>query len=171
MSIHIDEASQTISLSVRDLCGAEAMGGSLNLSPLSAARNEMGREVHAAYQAAQSAEHESYLKEHSLRHTTQYGNYSVVIHGRIDGVYEADGTTVIEEVKSVLSLAEDVNSESVPLAYVLQLRIYLYLWGQLHPGGRVVGRLVLIRYAAGADSTLGDPARCGCRGIAHSMSD
>ena len=69
MSIHIDEASQTISLSVRDLCGAEAMGGSLNLSPLSAARNEMGREVHAAYQTTQSAEHESYLKEHSLRHS------------------------------------------------------------------------------------------------------
>ncbi len=146
MSIHIDEARQTISLSVRDLCGAEAMGGSLNLSPLSAARNEMGREVHAAYQTTQSAEHESYLKEHSLRHSLQFRNYGVVIHGRIDGVYEADGTTVIEEVKSVLRLAEDVNSQSAPLTYVLQLKIYLYLWGQLHPGARVVGRLVLIRY-------------------------
>jgi DNA excision repair protein ERCC-2 len=145
MSIQIDEASQTISLSVRDLCGAEALGGSLNLSPLSAARNEMGREVHATYQASQSTRHESYLKEHSLRLTTRYGNYFVVIHGRIDGVYEADGTTVIEEVKSVLSLPEDVSSESAPLAYVLQLRIYLHLWEQLHPVGRVVGRLVLIR--------------------------
>ena len=146
MSIHIDEARQTISLSVRDLCGAEATGGSLNLSPLSAARNEMGREVHAAYQTTQSAERESYLKEHSLRHSLQFRNYGVVIHGRIDGVYDADGTTVIEEVKSVLRLAEDVNSQSAPLTYVLQLKIYLYLWGQLHPGARVVGRLVLIRY-------------------------
>jgi DNA excision repair protein ERCC-2 len=146
MSIHIDEASRTISLGVRDLCGAEATGGSLNLSPLSAVRNEMGREVHAAYQTTQSTEHESYLKEHTLRHTMQFGNYSVVIHGRSDGIYEADGTTVIEEVKSVLRLAEDVNSESAPLTYVLQLRIYLYLWGQLHPGSKVVGRLVLIRY-------------------------
>jgi len=146
MSIHIDEASQTISISVRDLCGAEAMGGSLNLSPLSAARNEMGREVHVDYQTAQSVEHESYLKEHSLRHSLQFRNYSVVIHGRIDGVYEADGTTVIEEVKSVLKLAEDDNSQSAPLTYVLQLKIYLYLWGQLHPGASVVGRLVLIRY-------------------------
>jgi hypothetical protein len=107
MSVHIDDETRIISLSVRDLCGAEAMGGSLNLSPLSVARNEMGREVHATYQATQSAQHESYLKEHSLRHTTQYGNYSVVIHGRVDGIYEADGTTVIEEVKSVLSLTED----------------------------------------------------------------
>ena len=88
MSIQVDEARQTISLSVRDLCGAEALGGSLNLSPLSAARNEMGREVHTTYQATQAATHESYLKEHSLRHTTRHGNYSVVIHGRIDGVYE-----------------------------------------------------------------------------------
>ena len=146
MSIHIDEARKTISLSVRDLCGAEATGGSLNLSPLSAARNEMGREVHVAYQTAQSSQHESYLREHTLRHTMQFGNYSVVIHGRIDGVYQVAGTTVIEEVKSVLRLGEDVNSESAPLTYVLQLRIYLYLWGQLHPGSRVVGRLVLIRY-------------------------
>jgi len=146
MSIQIDEASRTISLSVRDLCGAEATGGSLNLSPLSAARNEMGREVHTAYQVAQSSQHESYLKEHTLRHTMQFGSYSVVIHGRIDGVYEADGTTVIEEVKSVLSFTEEINSESAPRAYVLQLRIYLYLWGQLHPGAKVVGRLVLIRY-------------------------
>ena len=146
MAIHIDEASHTITLSVRDLCGAEAMGGSLNLSPLSAVRNEMGREVHAAYQTTQSAEHESYLREHALRLTMQFGSYSVVIHGRIDGVYEVEGTTIIEEVKSVLRLAEEVNSESAPLTYVLQLRIYLYLWGQLHPGSRVVGRLVLIRY-------------------------
>ena len=145
MSIHIDDETRIISLSVRDLCGAEAMGGSLNLSPLSAARNEMGREVHATYQATQSSQHESYLKEHSLRHTTQYGNYSVEIHGRVDGIYESDGTTVIEEVKSVLSLTEDMTSESAPLAHVLQLRIYLYLWGQLHPGKRVIGRLVLIR--------------------------
>ena len=159
MSIQIDEASQTISLSVRDLCGAEALGGSLNLSPLSAARNEMGREVHATYQASQSTRHESYLKEHSLRLTTRYGNYSVVIHGRIDGVYEADGTTVIEEVKSVLSLPEEVNSESAPLAYVLQLRIYLHLWEQLHPGGRVVGRLVLIRCEPEEIRSVGDPAR------------
>jgi DNA excision repair protein ERCC-2 len=146
MSIQIDDESKTLSLSVRDLCGAEALGGSLNLSPLSAARNEMGREVHAAYQAAQSAQHPSYLKEHSLRHTTQYGDYAVVIHGRVDGVYEAGGTTVIEEVKSVLSLAEEVIPESAPLAHVLQLRIYLYLWDRLHPGAPAVGRLVLIRY-------------------------
>jgi DNA excision repair protein ERCC-2 len=145
MSIHIDEARQTISLSVRDLCGAEATGGSLNLSPLSSARNEMGREVHVAYQAAQSSQHESYLKEYALRHTLQYGSYSVIIHGRIDGVYEIDGTTIIEEVKSVLSLPKDASSELAPLAYVLQLRIYLYLWGKLHPGGRVVGRLILIQ--------------------------
>ncbi len=145
MSIQVDEARQTISLSVRDLCGAEALGGSLNLSPLSAARNELGREVHTTYQATQAATHESYLKEHSLRHTTRHGSFSVVIHGRIDGVYQCDGKTVIEEVKSVLSFAEGVASASPPLAYVLQLQVYLYLWGQLHLGASVVGRLVLIR--------------------------
>ena len=105
----------------------------------------LDREVHTIYQATQAATHESYLKEHSLRYTTRHGNYSVVIHGRIDGVYETDGTTVIEEVKSVLSFAEGVAATSPPLAYVLQLQVYLYLWGQLHPGARVAGKLVLIR--------------------------
>ena len=145
MSIHIDEENKTISLSVRDLCGSEALGGSLNLSPLSAARNEMGREVHSAYQATQSAQHGTYLKEHSLRHAMQYGNYTVLIHGRVDGVYEQEGTTVIEEVKSILSGSEEATLESVPIAHVLQLRIYLYLWAELHPDDNVVGRLVLVR--------------------------
>src|SRR5262245_24560495 len=145
MSIRIDEETRTISLGVRDLCGSEALGGSLNLSPLSAARNEMGREVHSAYQATQSAQHGTYLKEYFLRHTMQYGNYSVLIDGRIDGVYEQEGTTVIEEVKSVLSGTEEATLGSVPIAHILQLRIYLYLWAELHPDDNVVGRLVLVR--------------------------
>src|SRR5262249_34440719 len=145
MSIRIDEDTKTISLGVRDLCDSEALGGSLNLSPLSAARKEMGREAHSAYQATQSAQHRTYLKEFFLRHTMQFGNYSVLIHGRIDGVYEQEGTTVIEEVKSVLSGTQDATLESVPVAHILQLRIYLYLWAELHPDDDVVGRLVLVR--------------------------
>lgn len=145
MSIRIDEETRTISLSVRDLCGPEAVGGSLNLSPLVAARQEMGREVHAAYQEAQSSKHESYLREHTLRYSTQFSRYAIEIQGRIDGVYEHNGRTVIEEVKSVLTFAPDLSAESVPLAHVLQLKIYLYLWSQLHPGAPLLGRLVLIR--------------------------
>jgi len=148
MSIHIDDENKSISLSVRDLCGAEATGGSLNLSPLSMARSDLGREIHTAYQAIQSEQRQSYIKEHSLRYTMQYERYSVVIHGRVDGIFEEGGTTVIEEVKSVLGLGEPMAVESAPLAYVLQLEIYLYLWSQLHPDGRVAGRLVLVCSAA-----------------------
>jgi hypothetical protein len=68
----------------------------------------------------------------------------VVIHGRIDGVYEQNRETVLEEIKSILTFGDDFDPQSLPVSYVLQLRIYLYLWLQLHPDQRVSGRLVLI---------------------------
>ncbi len=144
MAIQIDDSTKTITLSVRDLCGAEATGGSLNLSPLSGARNEIGREIHSAHQATQAVAKPAYRKELSLRYTMNHGEYPVVIHGRVDGAYEERGQTVIEEIKSVLSVAAPFESASIPDIYALQLKIYLHLWKQIHPDEVVTGRLTLI---------------------------
>lgn len=144
MAVQIDGTTQTITLSVRDLCDAEATGGSLNLSPLGSVRSDMGRSVHLDRQARQSKERVSYRGEQNIRFTTRFRQYTVVIHGRIDGIYEADGVTIIEEVKSVLTLREDLRPEHLPLSYVWQLRLYLYLWAQLHPGSPAFGQLVLV---------------------------
>lgn len=144
MAIQIDDATKTITLNVRDLCGAEATGGSLNLSPLASARNELGRQIHAGHQAAQAAGKPGYRRELSVRYATHYREYPVVIHGRVDGVYQEGGQTVIEEIKSVLSLPEELEAQPIPEGYVRQLKIYLHLWAQIHPGERVTGQLTLV---------------------------
>ena len=144
MAIQIDDLTQTITLSVRDLCDAEATGRSLNLSPLMDVRSDIGRSIHAAYQSSQARDRTGYRKEQTVRFTTNYRGHPVVIHGRIDGVFEQNGEIVLEEIKSVLTFGDDFKPQSLPVSYVLQLRIYLYLWMQLHPDQRVSGRLVLI---------------------------
>jgi DNA excision repair protein ERCC-2 len=144
VTIQIDDLNRTVTLSVRDLCDVEATGGSLNLSPLMDIRSEIGRSIHADYQTSQARNRTGYRKEQTVRFTTNYRGHPVVIHGRIDGVYEQNGEIVLEEIKSILTFGDDFDPQSLPVSYVLQLRIYLYLWLQLHPDQRVSGRLVLI---------------------------
>jgi DNA excision repair protein ERCC-2 len=142
--VSVDHQTRSITVSVRDLCDPEAAGGSLNLSPLASVRSGMGRTVHAAHQTSQAAEFPSYRKEQPIRYTTRFREYSVAIHGRIDGVYETQNETILEEIKSVLSWGGGFEAAHVQASYVLQLKIYLYLWMQLHPEITVSGRLILI---------------------------
>jgi DNA excision repair protein ERCC-2 len=144
VTVQIDSATKTITLSVRDFCDAEATGGSLNLSPLADVRSQMGRSIHADFQAGEAQERSAYRKEQTLRFDLRYGEYRVTIHGRIDGLYEVDGKTVVQEIKSVLSLSDDLQKQQIPTMYGLQLKIYLYLWMQLYPGVEVTGHLILI---------------------------
>ncbi|MFN8007026.1 MAG: ATP-dependent DNA helicase [Terriglobia bacterium] len=133
-----------MSLSVRDLCGPEWCGGSLNLLPLSGARNELGQAVHQEHQVRQQALYASYQKEQSIRFETRHREYAVSIQGRIDGVYVKDDKTILEEIKSVLSGQEDFRPQDLPDRYFLQLKLYLYFWSQLDVGAKVLGHLVVI---------------------------
>jgi DNA excision repair protein ERCC-2 len=144
MSIQFDYQGRTLTLSVRDLCGPEWCGGSLNLLPLSGARNELGQVLHESHQSRQEKLHPGYRKEQTIRFRIRYRDYSVLIQGRVDGVYERNHQTIIEEIKSILSLQEDFRLENLPESYFLQLRIYLYLWSQVHEVKNVVGNLVVI---------------------------
>ncbi len=165
MTIQIDNLSKTITLSVGDLCEADLCGGSLNLTPFVEARSQMGRTVHSDLQARRVAQFPTYRKEQSIRFTTRQGEYVVIIQGRIDGFYEAEGQTVIEEIKSVLEVDENFPPRDVPSSYLLQLKLYLYLWKQLHPMDHLIGQLVLIGCESGQESVLevqpNDPAMEG----------
>ena len=144
MSIQFDYQTRTLTLGVRDLCGPEWSGGSLNLLPLSGARNELGQALHEAHQTRQEKLHPGYRKEQTIRFEIKCKDYSVLIQGRVDGVYERNRQTIIEEIKSVLSLQEEFRREDLPESYFLQLKIYLYLWSQVHEIKDVVGSLVVI---------------------------
>ncbi len=150
MSIIFDDCQHTLSLSVRDLCSEELMGGSLSALPLEGARAEIGRAAHEIYQENQARQIPQYQKEKSIRHLTSAGKYAVSISGRIDGVYLCNDRWVLEEIKSSLRSATELSTESVAAAYFLQLKIYLYFWHCDYPENDLVGYLI----QAGPDGEL-----------------
>lgn len=154
MSIVIDDSQHTLSLAVRDLCAAEALGGSLHALPLEAARAEIGRTIHDDYQIRQQQTFPGYRKEQPLSFTTEMSGYAVTVQGRIDGLYENAGGWIVEEVKSVLHLDSAPALETIPPSYLSQLKIYLYLWSQQSGGTPVSGQLVLVAADTGQSLAL-----------------
>lgn len=109
-------------------------------------RVDIGKSTHKGYQARQLVQNPIYRREHPVRFVTQIRDYTIVIQGRVDGIYEEKGTWVIEEVKSVLSLGNDLKVGDIPPGYLFQLRLYLYFWMEIQHTDRVVGNLVLVNY-------------------------
>lgn len=128
--IRFDDAARVVTLSVRDVAqdGDYRFAGP---SPLSLRRRaELGREAHESHQDAREGEVASYRRERSVRYETEVAGWRVVVVGRIDGVYtDARGSTVIEEVKTVLAdpRALDTFGEETYPAYARQLRLYRLL--------------------------------------------
>ncbi|MCA8925659.1 MAG: PD-(D/E)XK nuclease family protein, partial [Planctomycetes bacterium] len=119
-----------MSLSVRDLAGDDDHRFS-GPAPLTLKRRaHVGRVEHEVHQGAREAEVSSYRRERSLRYETRVGDWTVIVNGRIDGIYtDADGSTVIEEVKTVVAGEADlaaIDEDTVP-SYSVQLRLYRYL--------------------------------------------
>jgi DNA excision repair protein ERCC-2 len=155
MAIRFDDATRTLWLSVGDLVAAATFPSSLNLTPMLRSRAAMGREVHAWYQAEQQAVLPSYRAEVTLHQQYQVDAYTVHIEGRIDGLYEEQGTLIVEEIKSLLVPAEQLSAVTLGdyPTYERQLALYVYLMRQQHDGP-VRGRLVLIHVADEARKIL-----------------
>ena len=56
-------------------------------------------------------------KSKPIRFEIMHKDYSVLIQGRVDGVYECNRQTIIEEIKSVLRLQEEFRREDLPESY------------------------------------------------------
>ncbi len=144
MSIHFDDTTRTLTLSVGDLCNEIIGGGSLNAIPLQATRLGIGRVVHELHQSESAGRQPHYFAEHPIRCVITARGYTVIIQGRIDGLYQEGQTWTIEEVKSILNWKDCFTLATVPPGYVLQLQLYLFLWLQNPDVQQVTGRLILI---------------------------
>lgn len=144
MSLRFDENTRTLSLSVGDLCDEIAGGGSLNATPFQATRLDMGRGVHALHQSESRLQQSGYVTEYPIRFVATVRGYTIIIQGRLDGLYQEDGAWTVEEVKSVLNWQNPFTLSTVPRHYVLQLQIYLFLCLQNPDVRQVIGQLVLI---------------------------
>lgn len=155
MTIRYDPTTRTLWLSVSDLVHTTVFPGSAPLTPVLRSRAAMGREAHAAHQAAQHQALPSYRAEVAVRQQYCIDDYTVHLQGRIDGLYEDNGTLIVEEMKSLLLPSEHFHAVALGHypAYEQQLMLYVHLLRQQH-SGPVRGHLVLVNLADHAAKTL-----------------
>ena len=155
MAIRFDHPSRTLWLSIGDLLAGMIFPGAVQLAPRLRSRAAMGRDLHARYQAAQLSRIPSYQAEVTLRQQLEVDDYTVHVHGRLDGLYEADDGLVVEEIKSLLVPRQqfDAIEPGKYPSYERQLALYIALlrWRHDRP---VRGDLVLINLTDNACTVL-----------------
>jgi len=145
MAIRIDDKEKVIQLGVKEVVLPTVVLGSITAPELMAARASLGRDVHAEHQAEREESLATYRKEVHIRHEMRVDDYTAIIQGRIDGVYQRQGKFVVEEVKSVISTEDIVEriKEGLFGTSVLQLQVYLYLLAA-QTGKETTGYLVIV---------------------------
>ena len=155
MAIRFDHPSRTLWLSIGDLLAGMIFPGGVQLAPRLRSRAAMGRDLHARYQAAQLSRIPSYQAEVTLRQQLEVDDYTVHVHGRLDGLYEADDGMVVEEIKSLLVPREQFDAIELGKypSYERQLALYIALLRRRHDRP-VRGDLVLINLTDNACTVL-----------------
>lgn len=160
MPVRYDDDARTLALSVRDLVEEGAPSGHLVLEVVQtrAARAAAGRAAHVAWQAERASEDEAFRAEVTLKRQVAVGEWTALVWGRVDGLHDVDGRSVVEELKSTALDARRLYGTTAAdwPAWVEQLRVYLWMLAQ---GGSPdpIGRLVLVSLADGARHVLGVP--------------
>jgi len=127
MSVKINHEKRTMSLGVGDVLD-DGGGGGAAMGISFFARAALGREAHTAHQNSQADLLAGYRREVFVKFETTVDGYAVKVQGRIDGVYEREKKTVVEEIKSVVKATrewEALSEKSFP-HYVEQLRLYCF---------------------------------------------
>ena len=127
--MQIDFENKWLKIGVRELLYEESTGSDLGSGGLKRVRAAAGREAHQLLQDERCGRLKTYRSEVHIKYESTIDGFQVLIQGRIDGVYEHAGSFVIEEIKSTMSLdeVEHLVASGALEAYVMQLKLYLYL--------------------------------------------
>lgn len=158
MTLRCDDEARTLSLSVLDLVELGEPSGHLSLDVVQRGTTRMaqGRAVHEAWAAERVAQEADFRAEVRLKRQLAVDGWTVVVHGRVDGISVEDGVRVIEEVKSSALPGDALfasRAEHFP-RWIAQLE--LYLWAAWRPDeAPALGRLVLVSLHDGARHAIG----------------
>lgn len=158
MPLRFHDDDRTLDLGVRDLVDAAPPSGHLTLDAPQrrVARLAAGRAAHEAWQEERQQEDAAFQRERTLRHTLLIEGWTVTLHGRVDGLIEEAGRTVVEELKSTALDAARLlatTAQDWP-AWAAQLEAYQWLLaGSAFP--EPTGRLVLTSLLDGARHVIG----------------
>lgn len=143
MAIKIEE--HHISLSVRDLLSPAAPQQMLSSFPLPQ-RGMLGRQAQTRVQQQKKHSYGLFHSEYTVRREYQYQDYTFIVQGRIDGVYQLKKKVEIEEIKSVILTGaefKNLHIEHYP-EFIEQVLFYAYLLQDELQGVEVSAFLILI---------------------------
>lgn len=171
--IQWDDTARTVTLAVQDLLDHSAGpdGGLGGLAGSPQARARLGQAAHLRWQRSRQEQDPEFEREVSIRHVQVVREWTCVITGRIDGVSVEGDHLVVEELKSTMLDAQQLDSlrrEQVR-SWCQQLQLYLHFLqcrGQL-----VAGRLVLVSLVDGWRQVIHLPPEPGLASWLHSRLD
>jgi len=115
-----------------------------------------GRKVHVDYQTERGEIDPTYRAEVRVKQQFAVDQWTVTLHGRVDGLTEEDDRPIVEEIKSTALDASrlfDTRVEDWP-SHTRQLELYLWML-QEDGWDRPLGRLVIVSLADGSRHILG----------------
>lgn len=118
-------AYEVVELSVRELVEFIMRSGSIDSRFGGFDRAAEGARIHRKLQK-EAGEH--YRAEVTLAETTDVKGFTFKIQGRADGIFEEDGITVIDEIKTITRSLEDMDEDSRPVHWA-QAKCYGYIYG------------------------------------------
>ncbi len=161
--IQWDDQARTVTIAVQDLIDRTPGpdGGLARVAASPRARARAGQRAHTHWQADRAASDPEFEREVTVRHVQVVRDWTCVIKGRIDGVSREGEHLVVEELKSTMLDAEQLDSlrRDQLTAWCQQLQLYLHFLACR--GELVVGRLVLISLVDGWRQVVHLPADPG----------
>ncbi len=147
MTIRWKDEARALDVGVRDLLEVGERHVREGLAWSLRARAEAGSEVH---RVAATGRGVSYRTEVPIRWTMVVREWTCTVHGRIDGVEEEDGHTVIEEVKSTALDVDRLDAVAGFPEWEEQLAAYVFFASEARMPA-VVGRLRVVSLVDGGE--------------------
>ncbi len=147
-----------ISLGVRDLVGAYGQRQLLSSFPLPQ-RGMLGKNAQAKVQQKKNHRFGLFHSEYFLRRQYTFQDYTFLLQGRIDGVFQFKNRVEIEEIKSVILNSGEFKSlrpERFP-EFSEQVLYYAYLLQDELDGIEVAAYLILVNLVNDAQRTFNIP--------------
>ena len=116
--------SKQIKVSVRNLVEFILRSGDIDNTFVGSTRALEGTRAH---QKVQSSYGEEYTPEVVLRHILNYGNFTIEIEGRADGILKENERIIVDEIKSTIKPLDEID-EDYNLLHWAQGKCYGYMY-------------------------------------------
>jgi hypothetical protein len=152
LALRWDDGARTLELGVHDLIDAGPARGDLRMELAWSQRVRLraGQEAHTAWQGERASEDAAFRREVSIRHRVSLRGWVCTIHGRVDGLSNAGGRLLVEELKSTTLPAERLDGVEAADFPAWERQVQLYLHALAAARTPAEGVLVLVSLADGA---------------------